>query len=247
MIIAGPGLQNALLDNPELSGTLLLAPADLSASVPTDDWPYLYLKNRQIPRLYSLVLLIMLGISGIAVFSFSPAKNFRIDPVFFLLGAGFLLLETKSVTTFSLLFGSTWVVNAVVFSSILAIALFANNLVMKIQFKNPRLLFVGLILSLIFLYFFPVNSLLGLNMFAKILISGFFVALPIFFSSFIFAMFIKRVQDIGISMGSNLLGAVTGGFFEYSSMIWGLNTLYIIALVCYLFAVFLYIYNKRGS
>src|SRR5207344_1484121 len=37
----------------------------------------------------------------------------------FLLGAAFLLLETKSVTGFALLFGTTWIVNSLVFAGIL--------------------------------------------------------------------------------------------------------------------------------
>jgi hypothetical protein len=43
----------------------------------------------------------------------------------FLLGAAFLLLETKSVTGFALLFGTTWVVNALVFAVVLLAVLAA--------------------------------------------------------------------------------------------------------------------------
>ena len=41
----------------------------------------------------------------------------------FLLGAAFLLLETRAVTQLSLLFGSTWIVNTSVFGGILAMVL----------------------------------------------------------------------------------------------------------------------------
>ena len=40
----------------------------------------------------------------------TPVRRF--SPHFFLLGAAFLLLETRSLVTFSLLFGNTWIVNA---------------------------------------------------------------------------------------------------------------------------------------
>ena len=43
----------------------------------------------------------------------------------FLLGAAFLLLETRSLVSFSLLFGSTWLVNALAFFAILASVLLA--------------------------------------------------------------------------------------------------------------------------
>ena len=44
----------------------------------------------------------------------------RFSPHFFVLGIAFLLLETKSLVSFSLLFGTTWVVNALAFFAILA-------------------------------------------------------------------------------------------------------------------------------
>ena len=44
----------------------------------------------------------------------------------FFLGAGFMLLESKGVVHMALLFGSTWVVNAVVFGAILVMILLSN-------------------------------------------------------------------------------------------------------------------------
>ncbi len=41
----------------------------------------------------------------------------------FFLGAGFMLLETKGVVHLALLFGSTWVVNSIVFFAILVVIL----------------------------------------------------------------------------------------------------------------------------
>ncbi len=41
------------------------------------------------------------------------------SPHFFLLGVAFLLLETRSLVTFSLLFGTTWIVNALAFFALL--------------------------------------------------------------------------------------------------------------------------------
>ena len=49
----------------------------------------------------------------------------RFSPHFFLLGVAFLLLETRSLVTFSLLFGSTWIVNSLVFFAVLASVLLA--------------------------------------------------------------------------------------------------------------------------
>ena len=43
----------------------------------------------------------------------------------FFLGAAFMLLETRSLVTFSLLFGSTWLVNSLVFFAILCSVMLA--------------------------------------------------------------------------------------------------------------------------
>ena len=51
----------------------------------------------------------------------------------FFLGAGFMLLETKGVVHMALLFGSTWVVNSVVFFAILVMILIANLFVMTVK------------------------------------------------------------------------------------------------------------------
>ena len=44
-----------------------------------------------------------------------------------MLGVAFLLLETRSLVTFSLLFGTTWIVNAMAFFAILASVLLAMS------------------------------------------------------------------------------------------------------------------------
>lgn len=234
MIVAGPGLSQAIDNIEGLSGL----PQKSNITIPTDDWPYLYLAGRGIPRLYLSALILLVCCSAFAIFVLSPLKPARINPLFFLLGCGFLLLETKSVTTFSLLFGSTWIVNAVVFSAILGIALLANGLVKRRGLDNPFWFLSGLAFSLLFNYFFPAAYLLGLSFPLKIISAGVLLALPIFFTSVVFAIAIKREKDAGVALGSNLLGAVIGGFFEYTSMVWGLNILYLVALGWYIAAAF---------
>ncbi len=53
------------------------------------------------------------------------------DGRMFFLGAGFMLIETKAVVHLALLFGSTWVVNSVVFLAVLVMILLANLYVLK--------------------------------------------------------------------------------------------------------------------
>ena len=100
-----------------------------SASTPapsTDDRPFLYLRDRALPGLYLLTLLLILLTSLLAVRVVAgPLRRMRPYADLFLLGAAFLLLETKSVTGFALLFGTTWVVNALVFTGVLLAVLAA--------------------------------------------------------------------------------------------------------------------------
>ena len=85
-----------------------------------DDYPFPYLRNRSIPALYGIalaaILLFSLLVVRVAAGPFTPMRSY-VD--LFFMGAAFLLLETKSVVQFALLFGTTWFVNALVFIGIL--------------------------------------------------------------------------------------------------------------------------------
>lgn len=244
MVVGGPGAIMQAASDPVFNSEFTPVPTIADAMISTDNWPYLYLEHKNIPTLYVVVIAILVLVSLVTIMLASPLKHNNFDPLFFFLGCGFLLLETKSVTTFSLLFGSTWLVNAVVFVAILTIATIANLLVLNKRELNPNYFFAGLVISIVLLYFLPVAPLLQLQGGAKIFIAGSLVALPIFFSSMIFALAIRNVSNVGLAMGSNLFGAVIGGFCEYSSMVWGLNALYIIALLFYIAA---YIFFRRLS
>ena len=82
--------------------------ADLVTPPPTDDWPYLYLDRPEIPTHYLQAGGFIFLISVVLIIFAAGRKNIKNpDWTLFLLGASFLLLETKSVTEMSLLFGST--------------------------------------------------------------------------------------------------------------------------------------------
>ena len=92
----------------------------------TDDWPFLYMREPTIPGAF-LCALTMLGVLGLTLVLFvSPRGTLKkMSGHFFLLGAAFMLLETMSVVRFSLLFGCTWMVNSLVFFSVLAMVMLA--------------------------------------------------------------------------------------------------------------------------
>ena len=76
----------------------------------TDDWPFPYLRTPSVAPYYLLALGFLLAFALIAVLAAARATSTsigRFSPHFFVLGMAFLLLETRSLVSFSLLFGTT--------------------------------------------------------------------------------------------------------------------------------------------
>ena len=81
---------------------------------------------------------LILVASALAVRAISgPFRAMRSSLDLFFMGAAFLLLETKSVVQFALLFGTTWFVNALVFAGILLSVLLAIEVARRTQ-PDPR-------------------------------------------------------------------------------------------------------------
>ncbi len=210
--------------------------------LPTDNWPYLFLKQPSIPLHYWAVgtFIFLFAILIIGGSLWSKEGWAKPDWTLLFLGAGFLLLETKSVTEMSLLFGSTWMVNLLVFSSILIMVLIANGLVIRSVRINPHFQWGLLAVSILIIYMIPVNVLLDLPLPGQWFLGSLMVALPIFFSSILFAAIFKTRGHPAQSLGFNVLGAVFGGLLEYSSMVLGTKSLYLVSLVLYLIAYYMF-------
>ena len=235
LIVAGPGVR---AEAAEPAGAGIFKPADTGVgdgrTVPTDDWPYLYLAGRTVPGHYlkAILLLFLLSACAIGLLSFRRTLG-SASANFFFLGAAFLLLETKSVTTLSLLFGSTWLVNVFVFAGIFVVILCAN---LWMSVRPPRrigIVYALLFGSLLLNYVVPVSNFLGQTFLVRSLLATAMVSLPILFASALFSYYFRSVRDVSVMFGMNLMGAVAGGFLEYGSMISGLNSLYILAAIFY--------------
>jgi SAM-dependent methyltransferase len=156
-----------------------------------------------------------------------------LDLPMFLLGAAFMLLETKSISQLSLLFGSTWVVNAVIISAILALALASN---LFVAWRRPARVgpaYALLGLALILDQLVPLSALGGLGPLLRAGVGGLLLALPLAFAGVVFATLFARTRVPSQAFGSNLLGALAGGLLEYASMITGFRALGLIALALY--------------
>lgn len=229
-----------------LAGVPLLhhAPHDLSGvRVTSDDWPFLYLRPDVFPIGYVAVLSTVLLIAAGGVRFAYGAQTFRrgtFDGVLFLMGAAFLLIETRGVTDLSLLFGSTWVVNSAVFGGVLFLALIANEVISRIAIRRIELWFLPLGGALLLSYWVRPSALLQLPYLTGGILGSLINALPIGFAAIIFSSLFRSSPNPSAALGSNLLGAVVGGCIEYVSLYTGLRSVTLIALIIYLCAFLLF-------
>jgi SAM-dependent methyltransferase len=204
--------------------------------IPSDDWPFLYLRDPSIPSL-NLRGIALIGVLSLAMlFAFTPVRTLRPNGQMFFLGAGFMLLETKGVVHMALLFGSTWMVNSIVFFSILAMILLSNLYVLAIK---PHMLwpyFAMLVLALLVGSLVPMNSFLSLPGAARMIASCSLFYIPVFFAGVIFATAFRDSTRPDIDFGSNIGGIILGGLSEYLSLVLGFNHLLWVAIAYYLLA-----------
>ena len=167
------------------------------------------------------------------------SKEFTGDPVslrlqLFFLGAGFLLIETKAVVTMALLFGSTWIVNSVVFLAVLLMILFAN--LWTTRFTPSRLwpYYAGLTISLLLNCIVPLDFFLGMSRVVQVVSACALVFAPILFAAVIFASVFRRTSEPDQALGINIAGAMVGGLAEYSSMLLGFQYLVLVAIAFYI-------------
>lgn len=203
----------------------------------SDDWPLMYLRNRGLPLVY-LAALGMVAAAAIAlIWSLVPAESRHgFNGHMFFLGAAFLLLETRSLVTFSLLFGSTWLVNSLVFFAILCSVLLAVFVSARFPVRPSRGLYGLLLGALALAYLLPPDALLSIESGPwRYALASSIAFLPILLANLVFAGSFKltgRAADIAFA--SNLLGAMVGGMLEYSALLLGYRNLLLLVMAFYL-------------
>jgi SAM-dependent methyltransferase len=228
-------------DGKNLTCQATWSPDDRSVVAPaTDDRPFVYLRGRTIPARYLEVLGLVLLISLVVIrMAGGPLKRMRGDLDLFFMGAAFLLLETKSVVQFALLFGTTWFVNALVFAGILLTVLIAIEVERRVRIGRRTQLFVLLFAALGLAYLVPADSLLALSAVPRFFVATGLAFAPVFLANLIFAERFRDTEDSTSAFGANLLGAMVGGTLEYLSLITGYRALLILAALLYLLSYLL--------
>jgi SAM-dependent methyltransferase len=216
---------------------------DATVEPATDDWPFLYLRDRHVPAHYMAALALILVVSTLVVMAVVRGQAGVWSWQFFLLGAGFMLLETKSIIQFALLWGSTWVVASLAIASVLSMALVANFVVARMEVRRPWLVGMALVALLALNYVIPVGTVgfesrAGESIFYAVLMFS-----PILCAGLLFGSAIKRSTSLARDYGTNLLGAMVGGVGEYLSLVTGFRTLLLLIALCYVGAIAA---RKRG-
>lgn len=200
----------------------------------TDDHPFVYLRSDSIPAYYLLTLFMILLASILSVRVASGRLRRMTSYVdLFFMGAAFLLLETKSVVQFALLFGTTWFVNALVFAGVLVAVLAAVEISRRVPIRRPAPLYVALFATLAVAWIVPDARLLSLPVAPRFAAAVALAFAPIFLANVIFAQRFRNTGDSTVAFGANLLGAMVGGLLEYTSLIFGYRWLLAMVAVLY--------------
>jgi hypothetical protein len=200
----------------------------------TDNRPFPYLASASIPPAYLWMLAAILLASLLLVrLTGGPLTRMRsyLDLAF--MGAAFLLLETKSIVQFALLFGTTWFVNALVFAGVLVAVYLAVETARWVRLPPSPVLYAALICALGVAWFVPQEALLGLPLVPRFLAASALAFAPVYLANLIFAQRFAGVETATTAFAANLLGAMVGGTLEYLSLITGYQFLLILVGVLY--------------
>ena len=204
-----------------------------------DDQPFLYVRGF-IPSFYLVALILILLAAVLAtLLAGSPASLAPYADLFFM-GSAFLLLETKNVVQFALLFGTTWFVNALVFAGILVTVALAIEVSRRWKLPGPTAFYVLLFFALGAAWLVPPASLLALPFGVRLLAASAVAFGPVFVANLAFAQRFRDTGDSVTAFAANLLGAILGGCLEYSALVIGYRNLLVVAGVLYVLAFVLY-------
>jgi spermidine synthase len=207
-----------------------------------DDWPFPYLHDRAIAPRYLVALALLLVFAAGAVTLTAARTGARLlsfSPHFFVLGVAFLLLETRSLVTFSLLFGTTWTVNALAFFGILVVVLAAIGVNARFRIRRAWPIYAAIFGALALNALIPPTALLFDPAWLRYGLAAALVFAPIFFANVAFSYSFKDSAAADAAFASNVVGAMVGGVLEWIALVTGYQSLIALAAVLYLAAFLL--------
>lgn len=207
-----------------------------------DDWPFPYLRDREIaPRyLIALGLILVLAVVAVGLTTRRAGASIRdFSPHFFALGVAFLMLETRSLVTFGLLFGTTWIVNALAFFAILLVVLAAIGVNAWLRLPRAWPIYAAIFAALALNVLLPPTALLLDPPWLRYGLAAALVFAPIFFANVAFSFSFRDSRAADMAFASNVVGAMLGGVLEWTAILTGYQSLIAVAAVLYLVAYLL--------
>ncbi len=201
----------------------------------TDDHPFPYLSaTPSIPPLYLWTIGLILAASLLIVrLAGGPLRRMARYVDLFCMGGAFMLLETKNIVQFALLFGTTWFVNSLVFAGVLLSVFAGVEVARRFKLPRPSYLYGALMASLAVTWIVPQESLLSLSPVPRFVAATVIAFAPIFLANLVFSQRFRGVGASTTAFGANLLGAIVGGVLEYLSLITGYRFLLVLVAALY--------------
>jgi SAM-dependent methyltransferase len=212
-------------------------PSPEAVPITTDDWPYLYQRDRRIPRTYYSVSILVILIATVlyALVGRANRTHGHFSLFFFSMGAGFLLLETQIISRLALFFGTVWQVSGIVISALLLVLLLANAMANSAGSLHRFWIWLGLLATLAIAYWFPFDRI-GASPTTGGIVAIAVFSVPVLFAGVLFSAEFRNTISPSGALNANVLGAVTGGLLESLSLVYGLRALLLVAIVLYCMA-----------
>lgn len=209
-------------------------------STVSDDAPFLYFRGGTFPPLYAITITAILLASLVTIRVLGgPLGTMRPYADLFFMGAAFLLLETKNIATFALLFGTTWFVNALVFAGVLVVVLAAVETERRVKTPPLKVVFLAIAASLAAAWIIKPEWLLPLSFWPRLVAATLLAFVPIYLANIAFAKRFRESGDSQSAFAINLLGTIVGGCLEYAALFTGYNNLLVVTGLLYLAAFWL--------
>jgi hypothetical protein len=172
--------------------------------------------------------------AALLAFSKSEERISKADwGLMFCLGQGFMLMETKSITQLSLLFGATWLVSSIVILFVLIFAFAATMIAASREIKSVGWLYGCLAATLILGFFWQIPAAGTAHPLVDALVTTAIACFPVFFGSLIFSIAFKKATSNTAFLSANLIGVAIGGLTENICIFSGIKMLGIVALAIY--------------
>ena len=148
-----------------------------------------------------------------------------------------MLLETKSIVQFALLWGSTWSSASLAIASVLVMALASALVASRVDIRRRGVVLAVLLTLVAVNYVVPVGRVTFASRALESLFYGALVFSPVFCAGLLFSASFKQSSSAATDFGANLLGAIVCGTGEYLSLLAGYRFLLILVAACYIAAV----------